>query len=559
MSEPQTNNPPKLYLSPASGHRASDPASYGLTGLLGKLACRFGLDVHGPTGLTRSAAVEMRFAAFLLAVIFAFDWLAWSLLWNVVFNQGLFSTNLYTGGAVVAGAIFAMATLVYERQFLTSDTSDKGLRKSLAVLIRLVVLGIAAVATSQPIELLVFNGPIQERVHQEGIRHTAASKLSSLEEVQKNARLGGLATIGVKEERRDARTGLAAAGRERKVKEDELNKQKEALGAAERRLSTLRGRPTPDTESGRLWLRNQIDAAERRRKEVAAVVDDLQQQLDVKQQAETLASQRVNNAETVVNSARDRAARQAQRLLDWVSFLQTSPPPAQGQTLSEPTPPFAEGNTTVREAAWTYPMPNADFFQRLRILEDLKYGRAAQWKDVTPENRRKLINIFKLKDASPDPNDAFDQAVRSGSSELAITVAREEGRSDEEVDAAGRQADREAVLALARVRAGERPEDLIQPEILAAGRQAEREARDALERLRIDSELFMRNYQIAFYVAIAIPLLVFAMKLLMGRELRNYYSSEYQKTVGNYGSLVFEKMAKNKIGVTDSSAVSEHQ
>lgn len=559
MSAPQTNNAPKLYLSPASGHRATDPTSYGLTGILGKLACRFGLDVHGPTGLTRSAAVEMKFAAFLLAVIFSFDWLAWSLLWNVVFNQGLFSFNLHTFGALIAGLIFAMATLVYERQFLTSDTSDKGMRKVFAVCIRILVLGIAAIATSQPIELLIFNGPIQERVHEEGVRHTAASKLSSLEEVQKNARLGGLATIGVKEERRDARTGLLTAERERKAKEDELKRQQETLSAADRRLAALRGRSTPATESGRLWLRSQIDAAERRRREVAAVVDDLQQQLGVKQQSETLASQRVNNAETVVNGARERAAHQAQRLLDWVSFLQTSPPPAQGQALVERPPPFAEGSSTVRAEAWTYPMPDSDFFQRLRILEDLKYGRAAQWKDVTPENRRKLINTFKLKDASPDPNDAFDQAVRSGSSELAITVAREQGKSDEEVDAAGRQADREAVLALARMRAGERPETLIQPEILAAGRQAEREAREALQRLSIDAALFMRNYQIAFCIAVAIPLLVFAMKLLMGRELRNYYSSEYQKRVGNYGSLVFEQMDKNKLGVTDSSAVSEHQ
>lgn len=559
MSDHQTSNAPKLYLSPASGHRATDPSSYGLTGILGKLACRFGLDVHGPTGLTRSAAVEMKFAAFLLAVIFSFDWLAWSLLWNVIFNQGLFSFNLYAFGAITAGAIFAMATLVYERQFLTSDTSDKGLRKSLAVLIRLVVLGIAAVATSQPIELLVFNGPIQERVHEEGIRHTAASKLSSLEEVQKNARLGGLATIGVKEERRDAKTVFTAAEKERKDKEDELKRQQDVLRAAETRLAYLRGRPTPATEYGRQSLANQIGAAEARRRTAAALVDELTQQLGVKQQAATLASQRVNNAETVVQGAREKAARQGQRLLDWISFLQTSGPPAQGQTLSEPAPPFVEGSTAEREEPWTYPMPNADFFQRLRILEDLKYGRAAQWKDVTPENRRKLINTFKLKDANPDPNDAFDQAVRSGSAELAMTVAREQGRQDEEVDAAGRQADREAVLALARMRAGERPESLIPPEILAAGRQAEREAREAFERLNIDAALFMRNYQIAFCIAVAIPLLVFAMKLLMGRELRNYYSSEYQKRVGNYGSLVFEQMDKNKIGVTESSAVSDHQ
>lgn len=558
MSEPQTNNAPKLYLSPASGHRATDPTSYGLTGLLGKLACRFGLDVHGPTGLTRSAAVEMKFAAFLLAVIFAFDWLAWSLLWNVVFNQGLFSANLRTVGAVIAGAIFAMATLVYERQFLTADTSDKGLRKVAAVGIRFIVLGIAALATSQPIELLVFNGPIQERVHEEGIRHMAASKLSSLEEVQRNARLNGLATINVKEERRDAQNQLNTTQTQREEAGRALTRQQNVVKGFDGRLAHLRGlRATKRCDSG--CLGRLIASAEDARRKASEEVGRLERELGVKQQAENTAREGVNLTQTVVNNARTKAAREGKRLLDWISFLQTSPPPGQGQTLSEHDPPLVEGSNTEREEAWTYPMPNSDFFQRLRILEDLKYGRAAQWKDVTPENRRKLINTFKLKDASPDPNDAFDQAVRSGSSELAMTVAREQGKQDEEVDVASRQADREAVLALARIRGGERPENLIQPEILAAGRQAEREAREALERLRVDADLFMRNYIIAFFIALAIPLLVFAMKLLMGRDLRNYYSSDYQKRIGNYGSLVFDRMDKDKIGVTSSSAVSEHQ
>src|ERR1700750_267613 len=236
MSDPQTNNAPRLYLSPASGHRATDPSSYGLTGILGKLACRFGLDVHGPTGLTRCAAVEMKFAAFLLAVIFSFDCLAWTLLWNVVFNRGLLSFNLYSVFALAAGLIFAMATLVYERQFLTSDTSDKGLRKLLAVGVRIVVLGIAASATSQPIELLWFNGPIQERVHEEGVRHMAASKLSSLEELEKNARLNGLATIGVKEERHKASTGFTNATTERENVEDALTKQRNEVKKLEGRL-----------------------------------------------------------------------------------------------------------------------------------------------------------------------------------------------------------------------------------------------------------------------------------------------------------------------------------
>lgn len=558
MSDPQTNNAPKLYLSPTSGHRATDPASYGMTGILGALACRFGLDVHGPTGLTRSASVEMKFAAFLLAVIFAFDCLAWTLLWNVVFNKGLLSANLYSVFAFVAGLIFAMATLVYERQFLTSDTSDKGLRKVGAVLVRILVLGIAAYATSQPIELLWFNGPIQERVHEEGVRHMAASKLSSLEEMQKNARLSGLATIGVREERRDALGGLNAAKTERENLEEAVNRQRNVVKGYDGRLANLRSRRAT-SEANRQYLNSLIASAEEGRRRAAEEVARLERDLGVKQQAENTAAERVNITETAVTNARAKVASEAQRLRDWIAFLQTAPPPAQGQSLREPNPPLVAGSADRREEPWTYTLPESDFFQRLRILEDLKYGRSAQWKDVTPESRRQLINIFKIKDSTPDPNDSFDQAVRTSSSELAMTVAREQRRPEEEVDAAGRQADREAVAALVRMRAGERPEALFPPEILAAGRQAEREARAALDRVGNDAKLFMKNYDIAFYIAIAIPLLVFAMKLLMGRELRNYYSSEYQQRVGNYGSLVFEKDSKNRINVRDSSTVPEHQ
>jgi hypothetical protein len=536
MSDLPPNNAPKLFLSPPSDHRITNPSNYGLTGPLGKLAAWLGLDVHGPIGLSRCAAIEMKFAAFLLVVIFAFDCLAWTLLWNVVFNKGLLDTNRYTFFAFIAGLIFAMATLVYERQFLTMDTSDRKLGIVLGVSMRVAVLAGAAYATSQPIKLLWFNGPIQERIHEESVRHRAAGKLSTLEETLKNARLSGLATIGVKERRRDTQVSFNDAKTERVNAENELKRQQGIVKGLDGRIDALR-RITITSEGQRRWRDGQIADAQEKRRKAVDEVDRQQKVLGIKQEAENRASEQVNLVEQTVTTTRANAAIEAKRLLDWVSQLQTGTP---GEPQTEKAPPRLEGKTEP-EPAWEYAPSNYDFFQRLRILDDLKSGRPAQWKDVTPEDRRKLINTFKIKDSNPNPDDAAEQAMRTAAAERAMTIAREQNKKDEEVEEAGRRAEHEIVLAIEGMKTGTVQASPIEPEIMIAGRQARRDAEAANERVRIDAQLFSDNYRVAYIIALAIPLLVFAMKLIMGRELRNYYSSDYQRRAGNYQSVVFDE------------------
>jgi hypothetical protein len=166
------NRMPNLYLAPLR--------QYVLNGLLGRLARAYGLDVYGTGNLTRRAAIEMKYAALLLTVSFLFNLLGYTLLWNAVFHSGTLGIGWFTALALIAGLIFSLLTLVYERQFLTADYSTPARTYFLAVIIRLAIIASSGFIISQPLQLIVLRNPIQLRVHEESVRAEVFSKLGLL-------------------------------------------------------------------------------------------------------------------------------------------------------------------------------------------------------------------------------------------------------------------------------------------------------------------------------------------------------------------------------------------
>src|ERR1039457_6816471 len=165
-SQEPYQGPSRIFLAPTR--------SRVLGKTLGRLVQWYGLDVYGTAQLTQRPKFDMYGVAAILTVIFLFDLGAWSLLFNMILHAGIMENTKSTFLAVLAGLIFASATLIYERQFMTADTSSAtGLKRRLfiwlAIFLRLSVLGAAALVTSQPMELLVFDGAIADRIHEESV------------------------------------------------------------------------------------------------------------------------------------------------------------------------------------------------------------------------------------------------------------------------------------------------------------------------------------------------------------------------------------------------------
>lgn len=481
---------PNLYLAPSRGEA--------LSGRVGRLAQLYGLDVYADSRLSRRAAIGMKAAAIVLTVIFLFDLLAWSLLWNVIFHAGLLAVDLLTLLSLVAGLLFAMATLVYEQQFVTADTSGGWRRIKYAVMLRSFVLIMAALITSQPFELLVFNGSIQERVHEEGVRSEAAKQLSELAIVKEDANLESTEHKLTAQNYQQAKTDEENAVKAREAAKATLANKKGELSNARSVLSAARNGLSRASQKSRAAWAARVAAAQRRVSDLEREVGDDEREVGVQSGLATVAGEKLDAQEGKVEGVYKGAAAGEKRLRRWLTKIQKASP---GEIVYED-----ENLVPAGQQAWVYKDPPYSFFQRLRVLEDLKAGRPAQWREVSGQNRRELINFYKINDNTPDEQEAAETARAAARAEAA---AKNQNLADAQVEHA-------AVLAV-------------------------KEARVTAARLADDARLFRYTYWVFFFIAMIIPLLVFAMKLLMPQALKDYYSADFQRKSGNYEALVFSK------------------
>lgn len=458
MSSPQTDTsqgtaqaPARLYLAPAQG--------YQLHGLLGQLAQLYGLDVYGTSRLTRRAGIEMGFVALLLTVIFLFDLIAWTLLWNVILQSGILKISLWTIPALFGGLLFAFATFIYERQFVTADTTTGLLKMIGPVSLRIIVIVIAAVITSQPIELLVFKGPIDRRIHEESVRLEAVSRLRVLKDARKAAagieeQTGTHVTIYKEanqksEDARKERTRLQTQYEKARYERDRADA---SAREASRRIGSSR------TENQRDYWRGVLAAAISRRDSAQGRMNELQLEVKKSEEDEKHYDQERDDALKPILEKEKSAEDDVKRLQNWIAQINTA---SAGQ-------PQTENND--RPDKWHFRDQDYDFFERLRVIADLYTGRPPDWANTTSEDRKDLGSEYGLKEFSDD-------------------------------DVA------------------------------------------AISRRMINAEMFARSYWAVFGIAMVIPLLVLALKALLPRELKEYYSSSSQQKAGNYEMLVFSREA----------------
>jgi hypothetical protein len=133
--------------------------------------------------------LELKFVSVLLLVIFAFDLATWSLLFNSLFHASakIFDRDGLTVLAILSALMVATAVTIFERQFFCADITTHWVRGGAAFLVRLGVIAASAFVTAQPVELLTFHGPIARRSHEEAVLREVVSRETQVKEEEDKA------------------------------------------------------------------------------------------------------------------------------------------------------------------------------------------------------------------------------------------------------------------------------------------------------------------------------------------------------------------------------------
>jgi len=452
------------------------------TGPLFALARAIGLDVWGGYLLNRRASREMGSAALLLFVVLTFELLAWTMLFNVLVHSAQWRMSWRTLIALTLGGIFASGVFLFEKSFITSDFAESWFRKSFAYGIRLLIIAGSALATAQPIELLVFGGAIETRLHEENVLAESVRQVEDYKKLQtkteqktegqlqielndteqsKDLHSAKQERDGVKLKIVDLQQRLPGARSAVQAAADRVQRMQRAVSAAQ---TVVNRAATPEDERNALRsLRSAqagLDAARSRRGQADAQLASLETDLRsntarlsaVEQQVGGYQGdwQKLIDQRRTEEAARVRVSEASlEKLKEWIKTVQSSAP---GKEITNPS-----------TGRILHPKP-ADFTDRLRILDDLRHAKPTLWPASSDEVRAGAVQLFGLEDPS-GPDTPAKQKIR--------------------------------------------------------------------ERLQQNADLFGRVYWVAFLMASVIPLLTVAFKLMMAGELRDYYSTQAQARAGN--------------------------
>lgn len=499
-------------------------------GVLEWLAVKYGLAVYERSRLaTKPVRIAMGHAALLLTIIFAFELFAWWLLFNSIVHVGSV-TELDAGSFLALGfaSIFSLATWLYERQFLTADTS-RGLRGlTPAVAVRVTIIVGAALMTSQPVELFIFETPIKARIHEESVIEEAVSLARELDEAEDQlqssqqrdpeketqpkqkevdtaeqdhkrtlakfndaAASNDVESKKFEREQDSQRRALTAYGSaeqqlrkaERKVQESEqrvqLNRERRPLNTQALRESEFeleRDQADYRAASRKLLLaKRALDAVNQRVAEARERADLAHKNFLTLKREDAAATRTFEEKKKDLNGemkkivddaeqAKREAKNQKKRLRGHIRKVQMARP----------------GEVVEDEGYEPYQDRQYDFFERLRVLADLRSGRLPRWPETDVETRKRLIREYGLPDPAP-------------------------------------------------VTCGQRSADNKELEPCEPVEASERRAMAATQ--------FNWSYWVAFGLAIVIPLVVIGWKLVAMDELKPYYSLETQARAGHPEAL----------------------
>jgi hypothetical protein len=370
-----------------------------LTGFLGELAKFYLLDVNGRSLLTTRAAMEMKLIAVMLTINFLFDLAVWTSLWNMVFHAGQLSLGLLSIPAFFCGFLFAAIIFVYERQFMTADTYQRIRKIWLPVLIRLSIIVIAGAITTQPFEVMVFNGPVARRIHEESVRVEALNRLRPLAEAtRKSQGATGLAGTIADQGFVDAKAALdrvreqtltfTAQGQAARL---EQSRAEAAASSAAQQAARAR------TEGQRAGAQRRLAAARQRADQARTEAENFEAKAKTSRENEEVRQRDVDANKLLVSDAEQSAQQDVKRLRDWITQIRNSKP---GEKVIE---------HRVEGTKWEYQDQEYDLFQRLGVINDLCYGRPARWLEINPADRLKLSEGFGLTEVASNDQANLDR------------------------------------------------------------------------------------------------------------------------------------------------------
>jgi hypothetical protein len=322
----------------------------------------------------------------MLTIIFLFDWAAWTLFWDMVFYNGRIEFGFFTPLATFLAALIALMIVIYERGFMVTDLSQlfKGwgitLRLLSAIMLRIVVIAVAAYITAQPVEIVTFRGQIENRIHETGIRREAVSRLRDLQKAEASSRLEGLAGTSQIKELNDADDVLKNVRQEEaRLKGELANAQKAEQSAAatlnRARAAYSQSRNKQAAAARISWASGRLETARQKVAEASAQVEGHKTTVE---NAKTDRGEAITKVEGLQNEGRD----QADRVRDWLVQLRNEP-----FSLKELTEKRQGGG-------WTYRDEDYDLFQRQAVIDDLYYGRPPRWKEASEQDKTEIGQKF---------------------------------------------------------------------------------------------------------------------------------------------------------------------
>jgi hypothetical protein len=361
-----------------------------------RLASTLGLHVYSDALLTKRVRIEMNLAAFILLIVATFELIAWAFLFNAIFNSDILYLGWKTVPAVLVASLFAAAVFWFERQFLTTDESQRRQAKRAAV-IRVLFILAAGITTAQPLELLFFRKPVQKRIHEEGIRKEAVERFNELSESSATeekydsdiAERKAKSVADIKEE-------LARATERRLKLELQLGAARASAYAEQGRVEQLRRERDAAGENRAQEAQRRYSAAITRFNRLSGEVLKLEGQTEVAvQEGERLQTEK-DNAEVreedfgEARRAKERLANG--RLRDWIRQLRRS----------EPAEPIVEERPGVgSEKPWEYDDPEYDFFEQLHLVWLLAEGQPPRWLAGAPDTWQLLEKNYGFPFTGP--------------------------------------------------------------------------------------------------------------------------------------------------------------
>ena len=410
--------PPRLFL--VTRHAGS------YSSFLERLADIYHLYPYGRAGLSGIVRSESERAAFVLSIVFCYDLLAWSMIWNAVFRRGQMALGMETLFAVPIGALFALIVFNFEQGFIASDWSVRGSRQqmklAMATVLRIAAIGASAWATAQPLELLVFEKDIQERVHQERVWEEIAVQALEFQRLEEEQAGGGemkQPLVAVKSSEDDVRR----VNEEEAAIQEELKRARSTKESIQKSMPGLR-KEAEQKRQNYLSIEQKGDPAE-----VQAARRAMVKAQDLVHRAEgrlTSMTEQVENKEIVaakshsdvviaekslgektkdLKEQRLDVSRRLENLRNWVRRLSLSGPDQ--DTIVAP-PELHTPDFDVRPYS---------FAEQRRVLDDLRFGRPIQRHNLTLVNPKLLSDELKLQDQR-----IADQASKDDRNSSALVI-----------------------------------------------------------------------------------------------------------------------------------------